>query len=182
MTSSDKKSDNVWSKDVEVDKYDDAGNEITYNYASETSTDVNKFASYTATVGDATADTIKVTNTYKAPEVTDRTFNKDGKDVITSKDEKVNYTITYGATVKDYKGKATVTIVDTLPYEIDLDNSNIANGTYSKENKTITWVEEYDVDTFTNGAKEISITKNIEVVYKDMNVTAGTFVNKADAT
>ncbi len=46
---------------------------------------------------------------------------KDGTQIITSKDEEINYTIGYTATIKQYEGNATVTIVDTLPYALDKD-------------------------------------------------------------
>ena len=46
---------------------------------------------------------------------------KDGTQVITSKDEEVNYKITYTAQIKNYKGNAEITIVDTLPYALDIE-------------------------------------------------------------
>ncbi len=44
---------------------------------------------------------------------------KDGTQIITSKDEELNYTIKYTAQIKSYKGNAKITIVDTLPYALD---------------------------------------------------------------
>ncbi len=44
---------------------------------------------------------------------------KDGTQIITSKDEELNYTIKYTAQIKSYKGNAEITIVDTLPYALD---------------------------------------------------------------
>ena len=60
---------------------------------------------------------------------------------------------------------------------------HVANGTYNEENKTITWTEKVTgIDTYANGEKEIEVTKTIKVVYVDMDVTAGSFVNKAEGT
>ena len=62
-----------------------------------------------------------------------------GTEEITSKDAEIDYTITYNANVSDYIGDATITIVDTLPYAIDVDNSNLDGGTYNANDKTISW-------------------------------------------
>lgn len=175
---------NQWSKEIEVDKYDDAGEEITYSYVNETSTDTNKFASYTATEVDTSVEgTVKVTNEYKAPEVTDKVFTKDGTTTITSKDDELTYTISYSSVVKDYKGNATLTIVDTLPYAIDTTKSDLQGGTYDANAKTITWTETIEgIDTFANGEKKIEVSKTIKVVYVGMDVTSGTFKNTAQGT
>ena len=88
--------------------------------------------------------------------------------------EAIEYTIHYQATVEDYKGNATVTIVDQLPYEIDESKANTiaeSGGVYNPENKTITWTETIEnIDTFTGGDKVINITKKISFVYKDIDV------------
>ena len=175
---------NQWSKEVEVDKYDEDGKELTYGYASETSTDTNKFASYTKTGLDTSvADTVKVINEYKAPEVTDEVFTKDGTTTITSKDEELTYTISYSSVVKNYKGNATLTIVDTLPYAIDTTKSDLQGGNYDANAKTITWTEIIEgIDTYANGEKKIEVSKTIKVVYVGMDVTSGTFKNTAQGT
>jgi hypothetical protein len=67
--------------------------------------------------------------------------------------------------VVDYIGDGTITIVDTLPYEIDVDNSNLNGGTYDATNKTITWTVNWsDIDTY-NNHDETTITKTISVKY-----------------
>ena len=129
------------------------------------------------------ADTVKVTNTYKAPEVTDETFAKDGTTTITSKYDELTYTISYSSTVTDYKGDATLTIVDKLPYEIDEAKSDLNGGTYDANAKTITWTERITgIDTYANGAKNIEESKTIKVVYVGMDVTSGTFKNTAQGS
>ena len=176
---------NIWEGTIEdVDKYNTDGSLKEYNYTGETSTDGNKLASYTAT-SSKQEDTITVRNTYKAPEVTDKTLTKTGTGKITSKDEKLNYTITYGAKIKDYKGDATLTVLDELPYAIDEAKSDLKGGKYDANAKTITWTEKITgIDTF--ASKEdysINFSKNIEVVYVGMDTTSGTTLkNTVNAT
>ncbi len=114
--------------------------------------------------------------------VTDN-IEKTGTEKITSKDENVSYTIKYHANVDDYYGDARVTIVDELPYKIDVQKSNLDGGSYDEEAQTITWVETIeDIDTYTNGARDIDISKNITVVYTNLDVTKSSFDNKAQGT
>ncbi len=96
---------------------------------------------------------------------------------------KVEYEITYKAEVQDYRGKVLVTIVDYLPYEINVKESEIAGGEYDYNTKTIMWEEEIEnVDTYKDGAKEISITKNIELVFMDLDGSEEEIINKVDGT
>lgn len=104
--------------------------------------------------------------TIKPADVKDPTVTKEGPNSITSASDAVDYTITYDTTINDYKGTATITIVDTLPYTIDKDKSNLDGGKYDETSKTITWIETIsNIDTYTNGEKVISIKKNISVYY-----------------
>ena len=97
----------------------------------------------------------------KEPTITTPQITKESSiEKVTNVGQTIDYTINYNTTVDKYIGRATITIVDQLPYEIDEQNSNIAGGTYNKANKTITWTEEVgEIDTFVNGAKEIRIRK-----------------------
>ena len=92
----------------------------------------------------------------------------------------VDYIITYKASISDYIGEATVTIVDELPYKIDTSKTyDLDGGIYDDELQTITWVEEIDnIDTYKNG--EISVTKEISLVYKDIDVTEAKVINTAE--
>ena len=113
-----------------------------------------------------------VTYYYKLKEPTvTNTVEKTGTDRITSARQEVNYTINYTANVTDYIGNAEVTIVDTLPYAIDEDNSDLQGGIYDSDSHTITWIENVsDLDSY-NGKRTVNITKNIKVVFigLDMN-------------
>ena len=59
---------NIWSKQVEVNKYDAKGNELAYTFEDETSTQAEKLAQYpieSRIINTDVVDTIQVTNTYK---------------------------------------------------------------------------------------------------------------------
>jgi len=100
--------------------------------------------------------------------------------VIKSINEEIPYTITYKAKISDYKGEARVSIVDQLEYPIDVDKSNLDGGTYNSEDKTITWnldIDSYDSDT----SEEIKITKNIKLVYEDIDYEITEVNNKVNS-
>ena len=91
---------------------------------------------------------------------------------ITREDEIVPYTITYKGKIKEYMGDAVVKIVDELPFKLDLSKSNITDGSYDDESKTITWIENLNnIDTHSNGDKEVEIKKEIKLVYKDLKIS-----------
>ena len=72
----------------------------------------------------------EVTYEYKLVDPTVR--NGVGKTAtleITSKDDEITYDIAYRATIENYIGKAQVTIVDTIPYAIDMSKSTLDGGT-----------------------------------------------------
>ena len=132
--------------------------------------------------GTMTKDTIVVTYYYKLkdPVIQTADITKESSlEKITDVEQVVDYTINYKVSVDTYIGNAIVTIVDELPYEIDEGKSDLAGGTYSSADKTITWTEKIsNIDTFANGTREISITKKIKLVYKDIDVTKSNIENK----
>ena len=136
--------------------------------------------------GNMTVDQIVVTYYYKLkdPTITNSEIDKNSTLAkVTEKDQAVPYTITYSANVDTYIGDAEVTIVDYLPYAIDLDASELDGGNYDENAKTITWTENItDIDTFTNVKKQINITKNISLVYKDLDVTKANVSNRVTGT
>ena len=109
----------------------------------------------------------------KTPKIENPIITKESKtEKVTDPSQSIDYTIKYNATIDEYIGNATITITDKLPYEIDTETSNISNGTYNSEDQTITWVEtRSNIDTYANGAEEINISKEITLVYKEMDVT-----------
>lgn len=132
--------------------------------------------------------TIEVVYEYTRKEaILDSSINKTTETTtIDDRTDKVTYDIEYNATVKDYIGKATITIVDQLPYEIDESKSSLAGGEYNSSNKTITWTFTEDVDTYSDNAVDgiVSITKEftITVLYKDIDATKETLNNEITGT
>ena len=91
-----------------------------------------------------------------------------GPSEVSNRLDSFEYEITSNVTVKDYLGDEYVQTVLQLPYEIDLSKSNINGGTYSNTNKTITWIDNYNVLT----SEEISFSKThtISLVYKNIPI------------
>lgn len=88
-----------------------------------------------------------------------------------------NYTISYKGTIKEYIGNAKLTIVDYVPYELDIDDSDLNDGVYDKAKGTITWVIPYeDIDT-KNGPYKINETFGISLAFKNF-ITAPKINNK----
>ena len=139
------------------------------------------------TSGEIVEGTTEVIYYYKLkdPVITTPEITKESDiEKVTDVSQTIDYKINYKTTIDQYIGKATVTIVDELPYEIDESKAyNLDGGTYSKENRTITWIEKIgDIDTFVNRAKEISIEKEISLVYKDIDVTKANIENRVTGT
>ena len=163
---------------------------IDTNYETQPATDIPVDYELVAMPENATGTikegTIEVIYYYKLKDPiieTPEIIKESTTEKITSPEQAIDYNINYTAKVDNYIGSAKVTIVDTLPYEIDITKSNIANGTYNAEEKTITWTEEIgNIDTFVNSAKEINITKEISLVYKDIDVTQTNIQNKVTGT
>ena len=132
-----------------------------------------KTSNYTGTVSQ---DEINVIYYYqkKNSQITS-SITKTGTETITTKNQPVIYNIDYKTTIRDYIGPAVITIVDYLPYEIDLDNSQIDGGTYNNDDRTITWVINKNINSITE--PEITISKGIEVVYKDVDPKGREFIN-----
>ena len=126
---------------------------------------------------------IRVYYVRKDAEIIENSVQKTATDKITVEDGRIDYKVTYIASLEEFIGKATITIVDTLPYRIDLSNSDIANGQYDEEAKTITWTENVeDINTYTNPETgNISITKEFYVVYEDIDYSNTNIVNKVNA-
>lgn len=89
-------------------------------------------------------------------------LHKNGLELVGSINDAFDYTITYNTEINDYVGKATLTITDVLPYEIDIEKSEISNNcTYNKKNNTI--ICKYEVDN-TIVKSDITNSVNNEIV------------------
>lgn len=140
-------------------------------------TEAKRFNSYTLTStpdnanGTIVEGTTRVTYFYsKTPaEVKDNEVDKESKkDVVTNKNNSFDYTIKYNTEIKEYIGKAIITITDELKHPIDVSKSDLANGIYNKENLTITWTKEYDVNTYENKNNKININIEISLYYTNL--------------
>ena len=136
--------------------------------------------------GNMTINQIVVTYYYKLKDPTIENSEIDKISTlskVTEKDQAIPYSITYSANVDTYIGDAEVTIVDTLPYEIVEESSSLDGGTYDANSKTITWKETINgIDTFENGKQQVNVTKNITLVYKDLDVTQPNVTNRVTGT
>lgn len=130
--------------------------------------------------GIVSSDNIVVIYYYqkKPSNITDNII-KTGTEEIDNKNDEVSYKIVYSLQLDDYIGKGTVTITDYLPYDIDINNSNLDSGTYN--NKTITWIENLNnINTYDNN-NTFNITKNIRIKYTNINSKERTMTNTAKA-
>lgn len=131
--------------------------------------------SFDSVIGEATGEykantTITVEYRYtKNIGTSEETLEKIGNQEVDSINSKFDYIITYETIITDYKGNATLTIIDLLPYQIDLDKStfNKNNCTYSyKDGKaTITCIYEKSID---QENQKINILENISLYYIDV--------------
>ncbi len=77
------------------------------------------------------------------------------------------YNISYNGKVTEYVGDAKLTIIDYVPYEIDLGQSDIGTGVYDKSKKTITWEIPYDNIDARNKSYDIKQSFDITLFFKD---------------
>ena len=110
--------------------------------------------------------TVEYIYTKNAGEVKDEKVSKDGEGSVEGINEAFNYTITYNGTVDEYVGEVTLEVTDILPFEIDLEKSNIAGGEYNKDDKTITWEV---TKTISENDKVVSFEKVISLYYIGVN-------------
>ena len=95
-------------------------------------------------------------------------LNKDGIELVGSITDAFDYTITYNTEIKDYVGKATLTITDILPFEIDAEKSEISNNCkYIKENNTLLCKYEMDNTPIIINIGNININNNGQI--EDIN-------------
>ncbi len=173
---------NGWKVTFEdLPKYSNAGTEIVYTVV-ETETNPGDLKFYEAPTM-AGENPIVVTNRYKTMQAdVDAKVDKKGPEKITSSTEGVRYTITYNANLTAYIGDAKLKVVDYLPYHIDESKSQLNGGTYNDNTKTITWeVSMNGIDTYTDGTYPIEFSKDIVLVFKDMNPGISVLPNKVDA-
>ncbi len=154
-----------------------------YNTAAITTIPANyKVANTPANAdGTMTVDPIEVTYFYKLKDATieNSNFEKTSPQIVNNINQKFVYNIKYTGSVKDYIGKAVLEIVDTLPYKIDIDKSDLAGGEYDEEHKTIKWkILVNNINSFDNNGN-VEIIKTFGVVYKDLPIEEHTNIKNA---
>lgn len=142
-----------------------------YNYDSVNGNENGKYS-----VNDTT---VIYYYTKNAGEVTEIETVKEGADKVSSINGTFNYTLKGSAIVRDYVGKATLKVVDTLPYKIDENNSKLDNMCSYDGNYTITCTKEYNIkDTdYIDGEYKINEEFNLELIF--IGIDKDTIVNKA---
>ena len=122
--------------------------------------------------GTMTVDPIEVTYFYKLKDATieNSNFEKTSPQTVNNANQKFVYNIKYSGNVRDYIGKGVLEIVDTLPYKIDIDKSDLSGGEYDEEHKTIKWkILVNNINSFDNNGN-VEIIKTFGVVYKDLPI------------
>ena len=97
------------------------------------------------------------------------TITKTGTELITKKDQNVEYHIDYTSRIKDYIGNATITMIEYLPHPIDETKSNLDGGVYDSNNQTITWTIPWNnINTYeeNDSTATKNIKKNLNLVYE----------------
>ena len=127
--------------------------------------------------GTVNKEKYEITYYYKKllPEITGN-ITKTGTNTIDNRTNTISYSIDYSGTLINYKGTSTLTIVDYLPYEIDLTKSSLDGGTYDNSTKTITWI--HNNTSTSMSLKNINYTHNINVVYKNIPITVRNLDNR----
>ena len=117
-------------------------------------------------------ETIQVDYVYaKNIGTSEEELNKDGIELVGSITDAFDYTITYNTEIKDYVGKATLTITDILPFEIDAEKSEISNNCkYNKENNTIVCKYEMDNTPIIINIGNINIDNNGQIENINKNI------------
>ena len=122
---------------------------------------------------------VRITNKYELTDIfLDASIEKTGTEVITSSEQEVSYYISYKAVVDDYQGGAQVTIIDYMPCVINEEKSDLAGGTYDRLTNTITWKE--NIANINNS--NVSIQKNITVVFENLDMSKDRITNKVTGT
>lgn len=117
-------------------------------------------------------------------------ITKVGTSEITDLDSNVEYEIIYEANVSNYRGPATVTITDKLPYKIDLGSSTLDGGIYNQYKNTIEWTivfEDEDGDDEHEGLDTydyrdtIQLSKYVSLKYIGIEPTERNMINTVTA-
>lgn len=108
-------------------------------------------------------------------------LTKTGTTSITAVDQKVKYRLTYEAEITGYVGDVTITMVDKLPYRIDLAKSTIGgNYVYNETEKTITWVVFQETNIKAEDKIPVNFIEDLELVYIGIPDSGDSFTNEVE--
>ena len=181
--------ENEWTYEEKgLPKYNDQGEKITYEIIQKETQEGDLEYYEEAEIRntetqnqEATNNTYTITNEYKLMNTDLNTeMTIEGIEEIEEKEPEIEYKINLKAEISEYIGEGKIKIVDTLPYEIDIEKSDIGEGIYNEETKTITWEKELP-HINTDQTKEnynIDETKQITLVYKDIDLTQEKMTNQ----
>ncbi len=139
-------------------KYNSRGEKLSYTFSAPDQTGYTK--------ADEIKDngyTYNIVYTLKTVSL-DSDISISAPDSVSDKTTSILYDISYKATLSNYMGDATITIVQKLPYPIVETNSDLDGGSYSATNKTITWTETRSYGSYVEGAV-IELSFAPELVY-----------------
>ena len=153
-----------------------------YNTSPEVIEGYDLISEPTNKTGTVNTEEIEVIYTYRllVHTITNKMLEDTYTTTINKRTDTVSYSVEYEVSVKDFIGDSTITIVESLPYEIDLTKSSIEDGTYNSTNKTITWNHTLTTDSYDEVIKKYK--HNISVVYKDVLVYPNSFTNRITCT
>lgn len=184
--------ENEWTYEEKgLPKYNDQGEKITYEIIQKETQEGDLEYYEEAEIRntetqnqEATNNTYTITNEYKLMSTNLNTeLTVEGTEEIQTKEEEIEYNINLKAEIANYIGKGKIKIENRLPYEIDTEKSDIAEGTYNEETKTITFEEELPhINTDkTKESYKINQTKQIKLVYKNIDLTQEKITNQIKA-
>ena len=123
-------------------------------------------------------DTLVIYKYYNNSSKTMEELIKKGTKKIDNLDNRIDYNIFYTTKIDNYIGKSKMEIIDILPYEIDLENSNIGKFTYNKDTNTLYYSIELDIDTYKDGSYNYEFNEEITIKYKNILNNTRTIENK----
>ena len=159
----------------------------------EYSTEPKEFFGYTlkevigSEKGTYTKEDIKVDYIYtkNAGDIEEPSTEKIGPDYVETVDGTFNYVITASGTIKNYIGKVTLKVVDTLPYKIDESKSTLVGNCIYDGDKTIVCSKEYIIDESDyaineDGEKEFNINETFDLSLVYIGITDKTVTNSVE--
>ena len=156
--------------------------EINYTI-KETEIEENDLHFYTSEISGNMDEGYNITNTFHfdTPKISS-SITKTATTEIKNSEDIIEYKLDYNAELENVLGNLSYTIVDYLPYKIDLEKSDINGGLYDEKENTITWNETIEnIDTYKNNMNNLHISKELKLLYLDLDLTKENIQNKVES-